>query len=816
MFHSIRRRLIAMVSMLIILALGISMSVSFYLLADDFVEHNRQINATLAESLAHNIRQFMENAYAISNELAKNPDVESFEPKRQERALNSVIERYAFYQLLIVHRPDGNQTARTSGVLTNRADRWWFKKFIAEEKSYIGNSYYSVFSNTPVTTMVHGIYDGGELTGVLMSNIEVATLQPMVEKYSAGLGRYAYLLDGDGVVVAHPDKKQIEELYNYKTQKKYLLKRDAFGNALRDDKGNEVTEEVDFYISPSLQEIIRLVASGESGISEYSDENGEAYVCAYRSIPLPGGSDPWKLIMVQKKNVALAFINDAAATNAIVCFWVLLISVALTYWVAGRISRPLIAISATTQRIAEGELDAAVSHSQTHDEISVLEDCVERMARSLQTMVAELEERNQRLAMSEEKYAKAFRYAADAIGIVRLSDEKYIEVSDAFYTVFGYSKAELLGHSSKELELWCDLKERKALFSAVGEGEVIRGREVHWRTKQRMERIGLCSAERIFIAGQDCLLFVWHDITEMKQAEQELLQVNEVLEAKVELRTQELTALNQELRAMNETAIQTLNELRHTQEQLIEEAKMASLGRLVAGVAHEINTPVGVSVTAASYQDEQVKRMRELYQSGKLARSEMETFLAETEQSTKILLTNLARAAELINSFKKVSVDQSDETKRWFNVVEYLHEIVLTLRPKFKKTKLKIEIEGDPKLRIYGPPGAFAQVVANLLDNSLLHAYGPDEEGRIRIVLHTENDVFSMKYMDDGKGMEKEVMRHIFDPFFTTRRGQGGTGLGLHIVYSIVTQVFKGRVECESEPGQGCNFRLSFPLQREE
>ncbi len=816
MFHSIRRRLIAMVSALIILALGISMSVSFYLLADDFIEHNRRINEILAESLAHNIQQVMENAYDISNELARNPDIVSFEPEKQERVLKAAVERYGFYQLLIVHKPDGNQTARTSGALTNRADRWWFKKFIAEGEPYIGNSYYSVFSDTPVTTMVHGIYDGGELTGVLMSNIEIATLQPMVEKYAAGSGRYAYLLDGDGVVVAHPDKMQIQEIYNYKTQKKAVLKRDEKGVALRDAKGNEVTEELDFQVPPSLQEIIAKVSAGESGIGEYRDGNGEEYVCAYRSIALPGGSDPWKLLMVQKKSFALAFINEAALTNGIICFWGLLLSIALTYWVAGRISRPLMEIAETTQRIAEGELDTAIPHSGTNDEISVLEECVERMARNLQRMVVELEERNRRLAMSEEKYAKAFRYAADAIGIVHLPSERYVEVSDAFYEVFGYAKEELLGHSSKELGLWCDIAERKSLFDAVGAGEAIHRREVRWRTKGGAERIGLCSAERILIAGQEYLLFVWHDITEMKQAEEELLQVNEALEAKVDLRTQELTALNQELRAMNETAMQTLSELRRTQEQLIEEAKMAALGRLVAGVAHEINTPVGVSVTAASYQDEQVKRMRALYQSGRLARSEMETFLTETEQSTAILLTNLGRAAELIKSFKKVSVDQSDEQKRAFNVVEYLNEIVLTLRPKFKKTKLKIEIEGDPKLHIYGRPGAFAQVVANLLDNSLVHAYEQGEEGRIRIEIKAEDNNFIMKYSDDGKGMEKEVMRQVFDPFFTTRRGRGGTGLGLNIVYSIVTQVFKGRIECESEPGQGCSFYLAFPLQSQE
>lgn len=826
MFKSIRPQLVAIVSGLLIMALGISMSVSFYLIADDYETHIRQNNAVMAESLAENIRQFMDNAYNISSELAANPDVVSGEPARQRHALLGVSERYPFFQLLIVHEPDGDQTARTSGELTNRAERWWFKKFMADKAPYIGKSYYSVFSNTAVTTLVNGIYDHGLLTGVLMSNIEISTLQPMVERYTAGPGSYAYLLDGDGTVVVHPDRTQIVELYNYKTLKKSLLKRDSSGVALRDDKGNEITEEVDFSIPQSLKAIIDEVTAGRTGIGEYTDEDGERYVCAYRSIPLPGGSDPWNLIMVQKKSTALAFLTDAAQKNMAVVLIVLLLSLGLVYLVAGRITRPLLAVIETTRRIADGDLAAPVPQSGAGAELGVLEESVARMAKSLQKTVGELELKNsllaaeiaereqaqRTLAVSEEKYSKAFRYASDVIGIVRLDDETYVEVSDAFFQLLGYARAEVIGHSSKELGLWYDLRERDKAFQLAAAGAGLRNSRARWRTKAGELRNGLCSGEILQIGGVRCLLFVWHDVTDAQKAEAELRQAKTELEEKVETRTQELTAANQELLSMNETLSGALDELQQTQDELIQTGKMAALGRLVAGVAHEVNTPIGVGVTAVSYLTEATQTLRQKYRQGALSRESLEHYLGDAEQSLTILTTNLKRAAHLINSFKKVSVDQSSEQKRLFRVTEYIEEIVLTLHPKLKKTEVEVNIDGSSSIELYGHAGAFAQLLTNLLDNSLVHGYETGQSGKIEISFSIEDSVFRLLYRDDGAGMADAVREHVFDPFFTTKRGQGGTGLGMHIVYNIVTQKFNGRIECRSTIGAGTLFAISLPL----
>jgi|GEM_PF-806681 PAS domain S-box-containing protein len=829
-FKSIRYQLIFMVSLLVILALGVAMTVSYYLISTDFEGHIEQTNAVMAESLASNIRQFMTNAYNISADLAKNPDVIGFNPSKQQAAVMDTVTQHPFFQLVITHKLNGDQTARSSGPLTNRVDRWWFQKFMAEKKPYIGASYYSVFSNTAVTTMVHGIYDGDELVGLVMANIQTTTLQPMVEKYNSGAGNYAYLLDGDGMVVVHPDKQQIVELYNYKTQKKVSLKKDAQGHIVRDVNGNEVTEEVDFKVPVKLKAIIDKVMKGETGIGEYTDFDGNDYVCAYRSIPLPGNSSPWNLIMVQKKSTAFAFLRDVAAKSLVIVFLVLLIAIILTYWFANRITKPLITIAGATERIAAGELDVIVERHGTRDEIGALEKSIQCMVDNLQQMMGDLESKNSllakevrerkqiqaTLAISEEKYSKAFRYAADVIGLVNLKTEKYIEVSEAFFRVFGYSREEVIGARSAELGLWYVAEERSKIFEMLRDGLSVRNYEVCWRTKGGAQRLGLFSLEEIDIGGQCHLLHVWHDITEAKQAEEALIKANDDLEIKVKVRTQELTVANKELQTMNQAVSHTLQELQHTQQQLIQSGKMASLGGLVAGVAHEINTPIGVSVTAASYFAGLSKKISRMYHEGDLAREDLEDYLVQTEQSMSILTANLERAADLINSFKKVSVDQSSERKRLFSVAEYLGEIILTLHPKFKNTHIKIGVEGDEQLEIYGYAGAFAQIITNLLDNSLVHAYEKhNQTGRIGISFNAVGQDFHLIYTDDGKGMSHETITHIFDPFFTTNRGQGGTGLGMHIVYNIVTRNFDGMIECSSVQGQGTTFKIIFPFKQE-
>ncbi|MEG4799790.1 ATP-binding sensor histidine kinase [Microcoleus sp. ARI1-B5] len=257
----------------------------------------------------------------------------------------------------------------------------------------------------------------------------------------------------------------------------------------------------------------------------------------------------------------------------------------------------------------------------------------------------------------------------------------------------------------------------------------------------------------------------------------------------------------------------TLDALKATQSQLVESEKMASLGGLVAGVAHEINTPIGVGVTVASALAEHTTEFASTYKSGKMKRSELEEFLDIATQSSNTLLTNLNQAAALIQSFKEVAVDRSSEERRTFIVRDYLDEILIQLKPKLRNSKHSIEIKGDTQIALDSYPGALSQVVTNLLMNSLIHAYEPGESGQLVFDWQQDGSRLSFEYSDDGKGIPPENLSKIFEPFFTTKRCQGGSGLGLHIVYNLVTQKLLGELQCKSEVGVGTKFIIKLPLQ---
>jgi predicted ATPase/signal transduction histidine kinase/tRNA A-37 threonylcarbamoyl transferase component Bud32 len=259
---------------------------------------------------------------------------------------------------------------------------------------------------------------------------------------------------------------------------------------------------------------------------------------------------------------------------------------------------------------------------------------------------------------------------------------------------------------------------------------------------------------------------------------------------------------------------QALDHLKATQNKLVESEKMASLGGLVAGVAHEINTPVGIGITAASLLAEKTTAFYETYKSGQMKRSQLEKFLDTTMQSSSILLSNLTRAADLIQSFKQVAVDQSSEEQRTFNLKQYLSEVLIPLKPKLRTTHHQVEIKGDEAIALHTYPGALSQIITNLVMNSLSHAYSPEDTGHLVFDFKLQGEQIILEYSDDGKGIPPENLSKIFDPFFTTKRGQGGSGLGLHIVYNLVTQKLNGTIKCESEVGVSTKFIIKLPNNR--
>ena len=279
---------------------------------------------------------------------------------------------------------------------------------------------------------------------------------------------------------------------------------------------------------------------------------------------------------------------------------------------------------------------------------------------------------------------------------------------------------------------------------------------------------------------------------------------NDELEDRVAERTADLQRSNQEL-------TQTLVRLSDTQAQLVESEKMSSLGSLVAGIAHEINTPLGVSVTAASYLQDAMGKMQTKLNESSLDMPVILDYGNTLMQSAQMILRNLDRADKLVKSFKQVAVDQSSEKIREISLKDYLDEILMSLNPKIKNTGHRVVLDVDPGIRLMTYPGAIYQAISNLVFNSLLHGFDGRENGTISISAAATHDHVIIHYRDDGRGMTVDSRKRVFDPFFTTKRGQGGTGLGMHIVFNQVTQLLRGSIRCDSGVEKGVYFEIRIP-----
>lgn len=275
---------------------------------------------------------------------------------------------------------------------------------------------------------------------------------------------------------------------------------------------------------------------------------------------------------------------------------------------------------------------------------------------------------------------------------------------------------------------------------------------------------------------------------------------------------EQLATVNQELATRRREAEEALKRLEEAQETLVQSEKLASLGALVAGVAHEVNTPVGIALSCASHLGDATGRLRRSVEAGGPGRQEFHRYLETATDTAGLILANCRRAAELIQGFKQVAVDRVSAERRRFDLRSYLHETLLSLRPRLRQAGHALRVDCPKGIEIDGDPGALSQIVTNLTLNTLVHAYDEGDRGTITIVVdHPSPDWVRLVHRDDGKGIMPENLALVFDPFFTTRRGSGGTGLGLHIAYNLATGPLGGRLSLDSTPGEGTAVTLAFP-----
>ena len=270
------------------------------------------------------------------------------------------------------------------------------------------------------------------------------------------------------------------------------------------------------------------------------------------------------------------------------------------------------------------------------------------------------------------------------------------------------------------------------------------------------------------------------------------------------------------LKSERDRAEEALESLNATQNQLIQSEKLASLGRLVAGVAHEINTPLGVAVTISSLFSSQLEQLAINFNAGRLRKSEMVTFISDSGEACELVGSNLRRAVDLVQSFKHVAADQVSDECRTFELGGWIREIVVSLGPIWRRPGHRVDIDCPEPLNIQGYPGVISQIITNLITNSVVHGFEPGQIGIVGILVKLSNSgAVEIRYQDNGKGIPADIREKIFDPFFTTRRHSGSTGLGMYIIYNLVTGKLGGSIELGDITTTGACFVIRFPSEIE-
>ncbi|RFP10856.1 HAMP domain-containing protein [Duganella sp. BJB475] len=481
----------------------------------------------------------------------------------------------------------------------------------------------------------------------------------------------------------------------------------------------------------------------------------------------------------------------------------LALGVVLFYAFTHGIGRRLHALTDQSQQMALGDYNKALP-VEGDDEIAVFTHTLNAMSAALRERIEQLEQSQRRLSESEARFKTLFDMAPLPL-TVSDRDGRIVAANRAVTHTFGSGAANLIGKRSDEVPFWASTLERDRIWKMYQTDGAVHGAIAGVLLPDGSVGSVAIWSSSLTLDGNDSIIWALLDLTEELNAKRELKDLNISLESRVRERSAALERANADL----STALETLQ---HTQDELLAAEKMASLGSLVAGIAHELNTPIGNSLLASTALRDRVVEFDQHVAAGALRRSELIAHLEEVRLASQLISGSLHKAAELISSFKQIAVDQTNDQRRRFDLLSAVHDTMATYMPRLRRAECEVVLQIPERLSFDSYPGALYQVLNNLVNNTLNHAFDQRKGGTITVRAEAvDDDIVELMFSDDGVGMPEDVLRRVFDPFFTTKMGQGGTGLGMNIVYNIVTGVLGGRITIDSAPNVGTAVRMLLP-----
>lgn len=365
---------------------------SYYIISSNIENKMREDNLIFTLSVAHNIRSLIDEVYAITEELSANNDISSFDITRQSAVLRQTNARHSQFNLLYVQNIDGWQTANSLGRPGgDRSMRWWYKEFMSIQAPFVSKSYYTLTDNTAIISIFTPVYSINGLVGILGADLKLNAIQDLIDRLAIGKGGYTYVLDSQGTVIAHPDKKQVAELYNYKTRTRTVLPTDSNGTPLRDSENNHIMYQFPIRVPEKLSEVATLALKGQSGTTEYKDLNGHDMICAYSAIYLPGQSENWAVMTVDNKTAAMVTATQIIQRNMIVAAVALAGSILVIFFLSRQITRPILLMDHQVKLIAHGQVHRPLEGNFGRNEVGRLANSFENMRIALAELHTERE-----------------------------------------------------------------------------------------------------------------------------------------------------------------------------------------------------------------------------------------------------------------------------------------------------------------------------------------------------------------------------------------------------------------------------------------